>query len=110
MIKNIPNKYSQSLLIETLDVAVKGRYDFLYLPIDFKNGCNVGYAFINMTEPSAIVPLYETLHDRKWDHFNSGECLPSRCPHFLRHPLLCRVCVWRVSIIRKCQRTWCTHY
>jgi len=71
MIKNIPNKYTQTMLLETLDEVVKGRYDFLYLPIDFKNGCNVGYAFINMLSAADIVAVYETFDDSKWAHFNS---------------------------------------
>jgi len=34
MIKNIPNKYSASLLMNTMDVNHKDVYDFFYLPID----------------------------------------------------------------------------
>ena len=46
-------------------------FDFFYLPIDFKNKCNVGYAFINMVRPEYIPPLVEELHGKKWPKFNS---------------------------------------
>ena len=36
MIKNIPNKYNQRLLLQKIDEGFKGQYDFFYLPIDFK--------------------------------------------------------------------------
>ena len=35
MIKNIPNKYTQSMLLEKIDIKHKDNYDFFYLPIDF---------------------------------------------------------------------------
>ncbi|GAA0142782.1 RNA metabolism protein [Lithospermum erythrorhizon] len=71
MIKNIPNKYTSKMLLAAIDEHHRGSYDFLYLPIDFKNKCNVGYAFINMTEPTLIVPFYQALNGRKWEKFNS---------------------------------------
>ena len=57
MIKNIPNKYTQKMLLATIDEYFHGTYDFFYLPIDFKNKCNVGYAFINMTQVSTGVKM-----------------------------------------------------
>ncbi|XP_021722989.1 protein MEI2-like 4 isoform X1 [Chenopodium quinoa] len=71
MIKNIPNKYTSKMLMAAIDERHRGTYDFIYLPIDFKNKCNVGYAFINMIDPSHIISCYETLNGKKWEKFNS---------------------------------------
>ncbi|PWA40614.1 RNA recognition motif 2, Nucleotide-binding alpha-beta plait domain protein [Artemisia annua] len=71
MIKNIPNKYTSKMLLASIDENHSGTYDFLYLPIDFKNKCNVGYAFINMLSPMHIVPFYEVFNGKKWEKFNS---------------------------------------
>lgn len=75
MIKNIPNKYTQKMLLTLLEERFSGvspfPFDFFYLPIDFKNRCNVGYAFINMTSPFAIPKLVEEFHGRRWPKFNS---------------------------------------
>ncbi|KAL1347835.1 protein MEI2-like 2 [Arachis hypogaea] len=71
MIKNIPNKYTSKMLLAAIDEDHMGSYDFLYLPIDFKNKCNVGYAFINMVSPSHIIPFYKAFNGKKWEKFNS---------------------------------------
>ncbi|GFZ06182.1 MEI2-like protein 5 [Actinidia rufa] len=71
MIKNIPNKYTSKMLLAAIDENNRGTYDFLYLPIDFKNKCNVGYAFINMLSPLHIIPFYEAFNGKKWEKFNS---------------------------------------
>ncbi|KAM7269705.1 hypothetical protein ACFE04_025202 [Oxalis oulophora] len=71
MIKNIPNKYTSKMLLGAIDEHHRGTYDFIYLPIDFKNKCNVGYAFINMIDPKFIVPFYKAFNGKKWEKFNS---------------------------------------
>ena len=38
-----------------------------YLPIDFKNKCNMGYAFINFVDPQFIVPFALKFRNRKWE-------------------------------------------
>ncbi len=73
MIKNIPNKYSQQMLIEMIDESHYGAYDFIYLRMDFKNKCNVGYAFINFIHPRSIVSFAERIHGRRWPKFNSDK-------------------------------------
>ena len=36
MIKNIPNKYTSKLLRDKINLTFKDKYDFFYLPMDFK--------------------------------------------------------------------------
>ncbi|XWS63482.1 hypothetical protein CRYUN_Cryun06bG0101400 [Craigia yunnanensis] len=71
MLKNIPNKYTSKMLLAAIDERHRGTYDFIYLPIDFKNKCNVGYAFINMIDPSQIITFYQAFSGKKWEKFNS---------------------------------------
>ncbi|KAK3163594.1 hypothetical protein QOZ80_1AG0005730 [Eleusine coracana subsp. coracana] len=71
MIKNIPNKYTSKMLLSAIDEFHKGTYDFFYLPIDFKNKCNVGYAFINMISPVHIISFFQAFNGKKWEKFNS---------------------------------------
>jgi hypothetical protein len=71
MIRNIPNKYTSKMLLEKIDRLHSNRWDFFYLPIDLKNNCNVGYAFINFVEPTFIVPFFEDLNAKYWERFNS---------------------------------------
>ena len=71
MIKNIPNKYTLSSILEEIDMYFKGTYDIFYLPIDYINKCNLGFAFINFVEPLHIILFYELYRGKKWKKFNS---------------------------------------
>ncbi|KDD71869.1 RNA recognition motif 2 [Helicosporidium sp. ATCC 50920] len=71
MIKNIPNKYTQKMLLALIDADFRGEYDFFYLPIDFKNKCNVGYAFINMTSTQRLPDFKRRFDGKRWPRFNS---------------------------------------
>ena len=72
MIRNIPNKYNQSIMLGLLEEAgLQGTFDFFYLPIDFRNRCGLGYAFVNFLSHGDAVKAYKYFHQRRWDEFNS---------------------------------------
>ncbi len=71
MIKNIPNKYTISSFLEEINENFKNTYDIFYLPIDYVNKCNLGFAFINFVEPFHIILFYELYRGKKWKKFNS---------------------------------------
>lgn len=60
MLRNIPNRYTQNTLLALIDeTEFKGRYDFVYLPMDFRNGVNLGYAFVNLLVHEDALRLME---------------------------------------------------
>ncbi|WUR02235.1 meiosis protein MEI2 (MEI2) [Vairimorpha necatrix] len=73
MIKNIPNKYTQKMLISLLNEHHFGCFDFVYLRMDFKNKCNVGYAFVNFTSKEHIVTFYKKINNKGWKLFSSNK-------------------------------------
>ncbi|KAH3143404.1 hypothetical protein KXW18_009398 [Aspergillus fumigatus] len=66
MLRNIPNKIDQTMLKAIVDETSHGKYDFMYLRIDFANNCNVGYAFINFEDPIDIIDFVKTRAGRSW--------------------------------------------
>ena len=53
-------------MLRTINEKFKAKYDFFYLPIDFNNNCNVGYAFINFVSVDDIEDFFNTFHGKKW--------------------------------------------
>ncbi|KAI9749630.1 MAG: hypothetical protein M1815_002374 [Lichina confinis] len=73
MLRNIPNKLDQPMLKSIVDETSHGKYDFMYLRIDFANNCNVGYAFINFEDPYHITDFVKARAGYKWNCFNSDK-------------------------------------
>eukprot|EP00928_Gymnodinium_smaydae_P053190 TRINITY_DN37235_c0_g1_i1.p1 TRINITY_DN37235_c0_g1~~TRINITY_DN37235_c0_g1_i1.p1 ORF type:complete len:505 (+),score=84.68 TRINITY_DN37235_c0_g1_i1:95-1609(+) len=84
MLQNLPNCYTQDMLIEMLDSeGYRGCYNFVYLPMDYQTRACFGYAFVNLVSPG-FVPSF-------WSRFNGYTkwALPSR---------------------KTCSVTWCTSH
>ncbi|PFH55334.1 hypothetical protein XA68_18564 [Ophiocordyceps unilateralis] len=73
MLRNIPNKVDQSMLKRIIDESSWGKYDFMYLRIDFANDCNVGYAFINFVDPLDIIDFVDARGNQRWNCFKSDK-------------------------------------
>ncbi|GJE96770.1 hypothetical protein PsYK624_129760 [Phanerochaete sordida] len=75
MIKNIPNKMSDADLMKFIDRVCPRRIDFLYLRMDFQNGCNVGYAFVNFITVQDLMHFATTQLGVKWNMYSSEKVL-----------------------------------
>jgi len=74
MLRNIPNKMDCWQLKHILDQTSYGKYDFSYLRIDFHQGTNVGYAFVNFADPMDIIPFVEVHANQPWVSGNKRRC------------------------------------
>ncbi|TBU64511.1 RNA recognition motif 2-domain-containing protein [Dichomitus squalens] len=75
MIKNIPNKMTDRDLKNFIDRVCPRRIDFMYLRMDFQNGCNVGYAFVNFITVQDLLQFAKTQIGVKWNMYSSEKTL-----------------------------------
>lgn len=73
MLRNIPNKYTLSNILEEISHSFWAKYDYINLPIDYERKLNLGYAFINFSDPLHIVLFYETYRFKKWSKYKSDK-------------------------------------
>lgn len=73
MLRNLPNNYTRDMMLRLLDgEGFYGSYDLFYLPMDFKSGVSLGYAFINMCSVEAAQRIW-----RLFDGYSQWS-IPSR--------------------------------
>ncbi|KAF3925679.1 hypothetical protein ABW21_db0209655 [Orbilia brochopaga] len=73
MIRNIPNRLGQDTILAWLDETSFRRYDFCYLRIDFSNGCNMGYCFVNFLTTKDVVNFFKERVGASWTHYQSDK-------------------------------------
>ena len=73
IIRNIPNRYNITLLLNELNKNYYRKYDVVYLPHDYINNSNLGFGFINFLEPIYLIMFYEEFEEKKWNCFNSNK-------------------------------------
>ena len=71
IIRNIPNKYTKTLLLKELNKNYENKFDIVYLPQDYINNSNLGFGFINFVNPLHLILFYEEFMNKKWNYFNS---------------------------------------
>jgi hypothetical protein len=78
MMRNLPNKYTQHMLLDELQInkfRLQSEFDFFYLPMDHYSAVNLGYCFINFTEPRVANAFAAAFQGRRMRHFNSQKTI-----------------------------------
>ena len=59
------------MILQEINKNHQGKYDFVYMPIDYQNKANVGYGFVNFVHHYFILDFYKEFHGKAWPLFNS---------------------------------------
>jgi len=63
ILRNIPNTFSSAMLIDLLHQhGFKAKYDYIYLPMGFLDGRNLGYSFVNFTSHEDALRFTDSFH------------------------------------------------
>ena len=96
MIRNIPTRFTSITFVRLLeDYGFRGTFNFFYLPMDFRSGKNMGYAFINFLDPGDGVRFATKFDSRRLPVSTSKKVIeisPSR-----RQGLMDNIALFRTS-------------
>jgi hypothetical protein len=77
MLRNLPRDFSRDVLLKLLDDnGFAGKYNFVYMPIDFVRQAGLGYAFVNLTLPEVVKDF--------WEAFDGFSAWPVDCEKVCR--------------------------
>lgn len=82
MLKNVPNKMSDSDLRKYISDVVPNAFDFVYLRFDFNSSANVGYAFVNFVDVADLLTFAKAKLGVKWNMFCSEKVLQMSYANF----------------------------
>lgn len=76
MMRNLPEGFTRTLLLQLLSAeGFFGRFDFIYVPFDFKRQSNLGYALINLVTSSEAQRFFRHFDGfRDWHMPNDNPC------------------------------------
>lgn len=75
VIRNLPRTYTREMVCEFMnEEGFAGRYDFVYLPTDFRTWLAFGYAFVNMVTPEDATDIMRCVDGfDEWKHDGEGK-------------------------------------
>lgn len=73
MVRNIPSAYTQETLLR--EWPIDGTWDLLYVPWNAKEGCNLGYAFVNFHSRALAAAFRAKWQNQYLSAFPCEDCL-----------------------------------